>query len=240
MGKCLQTFGSTWALPAFARVCPFIKDRVKIEGSGPMDPKVHILISTPNSNSETWESMLHAHFSVSKKWIHTNTLRKDRSTFLLVEIENHHVRLVAQSCPTLSKFMSCSLPGSSVHEDAPGKHTGVGSHALLQGIFPTQESNWVSCITGRFFTSWATREALENHHKYNHYYLLYPNLHYAFFSHHPLTGPQCEARPPQVRSPGKPEVTGICSPGCKACFSPQPAPYFMLIRKGQQFPNCVS
>ena len=25
--------------------------------------------------------------------------------------------------------------------DSPGKNTGVGCHALLQGIFPTQESN---------------------------------------------------------------------------------------------------
>ena len=25
--------------------------------------------------------------------------------------------------------------------DFPGKNTGVGSHSLLQGIFPTQESN---------------------------------------------------------------------------------------------------
>ena len=30
---------------------------------------------------------------------------------------------------------------SSVHEDFPGKNTGVGCHALLQGIFPTQGSN---------------------------------------------------------------------------------------------------
>ena len=34
-----------------------------------------------------------------------------------------------------------SPPGSSVHGDSPGKNTGVGSHALLQGIFPTQGSN---------------------------------------------------------------------------------------------------
>ena len=33
------------------------------------------------------------------------------------------------------------------------KNTGVGNLSLLQGIFPTQESNWVSCIAGRFFTS---------------------------------------------------------------------------------------
>ena len=84
--------------------------------------------------------------------------------------------------------------------DSPGKNTGMGCHALLQGIFPTQRSNpglphgkrilyhlshqvclrileWVvhpfsrgspwprnwtgvSCIAGRFFTTWATRGVL--------------------------------------------------------------------------------
>jgi len=29
----------------------------------------------------------------------------------------------------------------SVHGDSPGKNTGVGCHALFQGIFPTQGSN---------------------------------------------------------------------------------------------------
>ena len=37
--------------------------------------------------------------------------------------------------------MDCSPPGSSVYGDSPGKNTGVGCHALLQGIFPTQGSN---------------------------------------------------------------------------------------------------
>ena len=37
--------------------------------------------------------------------------------------------------------MDCSLPGSSVHGDSPGKNTGVGCHALLQRIFLTQGSN---------------------------------------------------------------------------------------------------
>ena len=49
--------------------------------------------------------------------------------------------LVAQSCPTLCDTTDCSPPGSSVHEDSPGKNTGVGGRALLQGIFPTQGSN---------------------------------------------------------------------------------------------------
>ena len=32
--------------------------------------------------------------------------------------------------------MNCSPPGSSVHGDPPGKNTGVGCHALLQGNLP--------------------------------------------------------------------------------------------------------
>ena len=34
-----------------------------------------------------------------------------------------------------------SLPGSYVHADSPGQNTGVSSHSLLQGIFPTQGLN---------------------------------------------------------------------------------------------------
>ena len=37
--------------------------------------------------------------------------------------------------------MDCSPPGSSVHEDSPGKNTGVGCHVVLQGVFPTQGLN---------------------------------------------------------------------------------------------------
>ena len=105
--------------------------------------------------------------------------------------------LVARSYQTLRV---CSLAGSSVYGDSPGKNTRVGCHALFLGIFPTQGwnpmqgllhcrqilyhlshqgswrilewvacpfsrgSSWlryrngVSCIAGRFFTSWATRQ----------------------------------------------------------------------------------
>ena len=51
------------------------------------------------------------------------------------------VCLVAQSCPPLCDPMDCSPPSSSVHGNSSGKNTGVGCHALLQGIFPTQGSN---------------------------------------------------------------------------------------------------
>ena len=48
---------------------------------------------------------------------------------------------VAQSCPTLSDPMDCSLPGSSLlcPWDFPGKSTGVGCHCLLPGRVNTSE-----------------------------------------------------------------------------------------------------
>ena len=44
--------------------------------------------------------------------------------------------LVTQSCLTLCKLMDSSPPGSSLPWDSPGKNTGVGCHALLQGNLP--------------------------------------------------------------------------------------------------------
>ena len=37
--------------------------------------------------------------------------------------------------------MDCSPPGSSVHEDSPGKNNGMRRRSLLQVIFPTQGLN---------------------------------------------------------------------------------------------------
>ena len=49
--------------------------------------------------------------------------------------------LVTQSWLTICYPKDCSPPGSPVNRDSPGKNTGVGCHALLQGIFPTQGSS---------------------------------------------------------------------------------------------------
>ena len=51
---------------------------------------------------------------------------------LLQRMKVKSEREVAQSCPTLSDPMDCSLPGSSVHGIFPGKSTGVGCHRLLR------------------------------------------------------------------------------------------------------------
>ena len=60
--------------------------------------------------------------------------------FILISITYTQCEvLVTQSYLTLCKPMECGLPRPSVHGDSPGKNTGVGCHALLQGfpgIFP--------------------------------------------------------------------------------------------------------
>ena len=48
--------------------------------------------------------------------------------------------LVSKLCPTL--VIPWTVPTRLLCPwDSPGKNTGVGCHFLLQGIFPTQESN---------------------------------------------------------------------------------------------------
>ena len=52
-----------------------------------------------------------------------------------------YVCLVTQLYLTLYDSMDCNPPGSFLHVDSPGKNTGAGCHALLQGIFPIQWLN---------------------------------------------------------------------------------------------------
>ena len=67
--------------------------------------------------------------------------------------------------PELRHPMDCSPPGSAVHGILQAI-IGVGCHALLQGIFPTQESNpglLSSALAGRFFTTGASWEVPYTH-----------------------------------------------------------------------------
>ena len=67
-----------------------------------------------------------------------------------------------QSCPTLCNAMDSIPPRFFCPWDSPDKNTGLGCHARLQGIFPTQGSNL--CLLRllhfkRILYCWATREA---------------------------------------------------------------------------------
>ena len=55
--------------------------------------------------------------------------------------------------------MDCSLPGSSAHGILQVRILGWVSIPLCRGSSRPRDWSWVSCIAGRFFTVWATREA---------------------------------------------------------------------------------
>ena len=66
----------------------------------------------------------------------------------------------AQSCPTLCDPMDCSPPGSSVHGVFQARILERVAISFSRGSSQPRDWTQVSCISGRFFTVWATREAI--------------------------------------------------------------------------------
>ena len=69
------------------------------------------------------------------------------------------VCLVAQSCLTPCNTMDGSPPGSSVHGILQARKLEWVAIPFSRGSSRPRNQTWVSCIAGRFFTIWATREA---------------------------------------------------------------------------------
>ena len=67
---------------------------------------------------------------------------------------------VAQSCPTLCDIMVCSLPRSSIHGIFQARVPEWVAISFSRGSSQPRDQTWVSCIVGRCFTIWATREVL--------------------------------------------------------------------------------
>ena len=67
--------------------------------------------------------------------------------------------LVAQSCPILCDPVNCSLPGSSVYGILLARTLEWVAISFSRGSSQPRNRTHVSCIAGRFFTVWATREA---------------------------------------------------------------------------------
>ena len=70
-----------------------------------------------------------------------SVLKKQRGWWMQVGTHVH-----VQSLSRVRLFLT-PWTGSSVRGDSPGKNTGVCCHALLQGIFLTQGSDVVSCVS---------------------------------------------------------------------------------------------
>ena len=80
------------------------------------------------------------------------------SPIALLQMITHFVCLVTQLCLTLFNSMDCSPSYCTVH--------GILQEGILEWVaIPfsrrsswSRDQSWVSCIAGRFFTIWATRE----------------------------------------------------------------------------------
>ena len=67
---------------------------------------------------------------------------------------------IAQACPTLCNPMDCSPPCSSAHRILQARILEWVAISFSRGSFQHRDHTRVSCITGRFFMVWDTREAL--------------------------------------------------------------------------------
>ena len=72
--------------------------------------------------------------------------------------------LVPQSSPILCNPMDWSPPGSSIHGISQTRMLDWVAISFSRGYSQSSDQTQVSCISGRFFTIWATREA--THHEY--------------------------------------------------------------------------
>ena len=124
-------------------------------------------------------------FSGSPRWVHAKSLQSCLTLCDPMDVAHQAPLSMRFSRQEQRSGLPCPPPGdlpnpgikprpltlqaSSLPSEPSGKpkNTGVGSLSLLQGICPTQESNWGLLHCRWIFTSWNTREAQSAiaHHK---------------------------------------------------------------------------
>ena len=118
------------------------------------------------SYNQAISTSLNLHFTGFFKYIYISIQqRKDlwirrkylQTRFLLRKKESE----VAWPCPTLCDSMDCSPPGSSIHGIFQARVLEWIAISFSRGSSWPRDQTQVSCIAGRHFTIWATREAQE-------------------------------------------------------------------------------
>ena len=108
-----------------------------------------------------WSNLAHMHKERSDhchdSWeITLNTLEfPDRNVFV---IHRGGGALVSKSCPTLTIPWTVACPGCSVHRILQARILEWVAISFSRGSSLPRNQTGVSCIAGRFFTSWAMRE----------------------------------------------------------------------------------
>ena len=111
--------------------------------------------------------------------------------------------LIAQSCQTLGDPVDCTPLGSSVHGTLQARILQWVAILFSRGSSQPRVQTQVSCTAGRFFTIWATREALVYYSMETHWftYLLNKYLLHNHCARHRVAV-RCD------RTPRKPSVEG--------------------------------
>ena len=108
----------------------------------------NLLYDLPFQDEEKWEK---------EKWYGSHC---DLFPMLIHSLIKNILLLVAQSCSTLCDPMDCSPPGSSIHGISQARILKWIAISFSKGSSWSRDWTQVFCIAGRFFTIWATREAL--------------------------------------------------------------------------------
>ena len=104
-----------------------------------------------SSQPRDWTQVSHNAGGFFTSWVTREALNKSSLNFLMLG-------LVTESCLTLCDSMDCRPPGSSVHGALQARILEWVTMPSSRGSSQPKDWTQVSCITGRFFTIWATRE----------------------------------------------------------------------------------
>ena len=120
------------------------------------------LISAPQSTPLRLSSIIQKVVAVLRLGNSINEIlihnRNNIQPWLTIESISHSWKLVVQLCLTLCNPMDGSLLGSSVHGLLQARILEWVVIPFSRGSSQPRDQTRVSCIAGRFFTTWATRE----------------------------------------------------------------------------------
>ena len=114
-----------------------------------------------NTKSTAWHTVgLHCDFCLNSVWGASMFQTPNLAPHALSHFILSCCVLVAQSCPTLCDPMDYSPPGSSLPGMLQARILGWVAMPSSRRSSQSRDQTQVSCIAARFFTIWATREAL--------------------------------------------------------------------------------